>query len=256
MKVSIITSCYNRHTTIRKAIESVLGQTYPDIEYIIVDGGSTDGSREIISEYRDRVSKIIFEPDNGMYEGLNKGVKAATGDVIAVCHSDDRLYSPNTVEMMVRKLQESDADIAYADGVYLRRRSQHHDEAARIWKSGKCHRWKVRCGWLPLHTTCYIRKSVYDKVGLYDESYAIAADTKFLLSALYHYHCKSVYVPAKVVKMWMGGYSTNTATFKKMWAEDLKAFREIGFHLPTLNKMMKMGWKVPQFVRAKFAKLH
>lgn len=251
MKVSIITTCFNRKGTIRAAIESVLGQTYEDIEYIIVDGGSTDGSREIIEEYRDRVAKIIFEPDRGMYEGLNKGVRAATGDVVAVCHSDDRLYSPNTVRLMVETLQRTNADMAYADGLYLRRRSQKKDEPARVWKSGNCSLWKLRCGWLPLHTTCYIRKSVYDSTELYDESYGIAADTKFLLDILYRKKIKTTYVPQFVVKMWMGGNSTDSNHFQHMWNEDLRAYHEMGFHYPTINKLMKMAWKVPQFVNAK-----
>lgn len=254
MKVSIITSCFNREGTIRSAIESVLGQTYEDIEYIIVDGGSTDGSREIIEEYRNRVAKIIFEPDRGIYEGLNKGVRAATGDVVAVCHSDDRLFSPDTVSLMVEALQRTNADMAYADGLYLRRRSQKKDEPARIWKSGDCSRWKVRCGWLPLHTTCFIRKRVFDNAGLYDESYSIAADTKFLLDVLYNKKIKTTYVPKYVVKMWMGGSSTNNNHFQHMWNEDVRAFREIGFHCPIVNKLMKMAWKVPQYVVARFKK--
>ena len=252
MKVSIITSCFNRQASIRASIESVLCQTYKNIEYIIVDAGSTDGSREIIEEYRDRVAMIIFEPDRGMYEGINKGIRAATGDVIALCHSDDRLYAADTVECMVQELQRTGADLIYADGVYLRRRNMDQDEPARIWESGATKKWKLRCGWLPLHTTCFIRRSVFEKYGLYDESYKIAADTKFLLNILYKENVKTAYLPQMVVKMRMGGFSTDIRHFCHMWEEDVRVYRELGFHFPHLNKLMKLSRKVPQYVKAKF----
>lgn len=110
MKVTIITSCYNREKTIRGCIESVLAQDYPDIEYIVVDGASKDGSLSIINEYKDRISKIISEPDHGMYEAINKGIRAATGDVIGLVHSDDFLYSPQTVSNIVKRFEETHAD--------------------------------------------------------------------------------------------------------------------------------------------------
>lgn len=249
MKVSIITCCYNRVDTIGRAIESVLNQTYPDIEYIIVDGGSTDGSREIINRYKDRVARVIFEPDRSMYEGINKGIRVAKGDVIALCHSDDYMYSPTTVEQMVALLEKTGADIGYADGMYMRRRDE--DEPARIWKSGDCKKWKLRMGWLPLHTTCYIKKSVYDTFGLYDESFHIAADTKFLLNTLISGKVKTAYLPEFVTKMRMGGLSTDKARVQQMWNEDIRIFREAGVRPAHMAKVMKMGWKIPQYLRAK-----
>lgn len=255
MKVSIITCCYDRVNTIANAIESVLSQTYDNIEYIIVDGGSTDGSRELINKYKDRVAKIIFEADRGMYEGINKGIRAATGDVIALCHTDDVLYAPDTVAEMVKVLEDTGADMAYADGLYLRRRNMEHEEAARVWKSGKCTRGKLRCGWLPLHTTCYVKKEVYDRYGLYDESYKIAADTKFLLNILYKHKIKTAYLPKYVVKMRMGGTSTNIHKMQEMFVEDKRVFKEMGFRMQSLAKVMKMMWKVPQYVRAKIVKI-
>ena len=252
MKVSVITSCLNRKDTIQLAIESVLAQTYTDIEYIIVDAGSTDGSREIIEKYRGRVSKIILEPDNGMYEGINKGIKAATGNVIAVCHSDDQFMNKDVVQNMVTQLVKTSADMAYANGIYIRRRDDR--EPARIWKSGKCRRWKLHCGWLPLHTTCFIRREVFEKYGLYDESYHIAADTKLLLQLLYKERIKTCYVPEYVVRMRMGGLSTDLNRRKHMWKEDIRVFHEVRLRPAYLQKLLKMGWKVPQYVRGLFAK--
>ena len=115
MKVSIITSCYNREKTIRGCIESVLAQDYPDIEYIIVDGASTDGSLAVINEYKDKIAKIISESDKGMYEGINKGICAATGDIVGLVHSDDFLYSPHTISNIVTRFEETHADFLYGD---------------------------------------------------------------------------------------------------------------------------------------------
>ena len=119
MKVTIITSCYNREQTIRGCIESVLSQDYPDIEYIVVDGASQDNSLSIINEYKDKISKIISEPDHGMYEAINKGIRMATGDVIALCHSDDFMFAKDTVSHVVKKMEETDCDFLYADGIFV-----------------------------------------------------------------------------------------------------------------------------------------
>ncbi len=247
MKVSIITSCYNRVKTIRDAIESVLAQTYPDIEYIVVDGGSTDGSREMIESYRDHITKIIFKADSGMYEGINNGIREATGDIIALCHSDDQLYDKHTVEKIVREFEKNNAvELVYADGIF----SNEQGKTVRVWQGKTFRHWKVRCGWLPLHTTCYAKREIFDKYGLYDESYRIAADTKFLLSLFFTHNITTAYLPQMVVNMRMGGASTDKGKRKAMWHEDIRVFREAGFRFPVVMKFLKMMWKPSQFVKA------
>ena len=119
MKVSIITSCFNREATIGQAIESVLAQDYSDIEYIVVDGASRDNSLQVINRYKDRIARIISEPDRGMYEGINKGIRAATGDVVGLLHSDDFLYSPHTVSHIVEEFERTGADFVYSDEIVL-----------------------------------------------------------------------------------------------------------------------------------------
>ena len=258
MKVTIITACYNRAGTIRNALESVLRQTYPDIEYIVVDGASTDGSVSVIKEClrseKLRVKnenfsvKFISEPDHGMYEAINKGIRMATGDIIALCHSDDQLYDEYTVEKVVREFKKQpEADMVYADGIFV----NEHGKAIRVWKGGKNRRWKLNCGWLPLHTTFYIKKSVFDKYGLYDESYRIAADTKMLLRLLYQERLKTAYLNQYVVRMLMGGNSTAMNRQQEMWQEDIRVFREMDFRFPAWMKLMKMMWKPSQFIRGK-----
>ena len=258
MKVSIITACYNRKETIGKAIESVLRQTYPDIEYIVVDGGSTDGSTSVIEEclrseeLRSEKLKFVVKPDHGMYEGLNNGIRMATGDIIGLCHSDDQLYDEETIEKVVRTFEEHpEADMVYADGLYV---NPENGRAVRVWKGKRLKRWRLRCGWLPLHTTCYVRREVHERYGLYDERYKIAADTKLLLTLLYQQRIQAVWLPQYVVRMQMGGASTDRERRKDMWREDVRVFRELGFRWPNLMKMMKMAWKPAQYIGASLAR--
>ena len=251
MKVSIITSCYNREATIRGAIESVLAQDYPDIEYIVVDGASKDGSMAIINEYRDRIAKVVSEPDHGMYEAINKGIRMATGDIIGLVHSDDFLYDNHTVSAIVEAFKKTNADFIYGDGIFVN--AENTNKVVRNWIGGPYYRWKVRCGWLPLHPTCYIRRDVMMREGLYDESYKIAADSELLVRYLYKAHLKVAYLKRKIIRMRMGGLSTDSEKRKAMWNEDIRLYAYHGFWaLPT--KIMKMMWKVPQFVEAKFMK--
>ena len=255
MKISIITSCYNRVSTIRGAIESVLAQDYPDIEYIIVDGASTDGSVEVIRDaiegHEDKV-KFISEPDHGMYEAINKGIRMATGDYIGLVHSDDFLYSSHTISDIAKRLNETRADFLYGDGLFVN--PENTDKVVRKWIGGTYRLWKVRHGWLPLHPTCYIRRDVMEKLGGYDESYMIAADTDLLVRYLLDNHVKTDYLKKYIVRMRMGGMSTDNSRRAKMWKEDIRVYSSHGFKHVTLTKIEKMLWKVPQFVMAKFMK--
>lgn len=252
MKVSIITTCFNRAATIQGAIESVLAQDYPDIEYIIVDGLSNDGSIDVINMYKNRVAKIVSERDNGMYEAINKGIRMATGDIIGLVHSDDFLYDSHVISDVVKKLEETGADFVYGDGVFVN--ANDINKPVRNWIGGAYHRWKVRCGWLPLHPTCYIRRDVMMREGLYDKSFKIAADTDLLVRYLYKAHLKVVYLHRRIIRMRMGGLSTDSQKRRQMWDEDIRLYTAHGFRPVILTKLMKMSWKVPQFIEAKFIK--
>lgn len=248
MKVSIITTCYNREKTIAQAIESVLGQDYPDIEYIVVDGASTDGSFKVVRSYGSRITKVISERDGGMYEAINKGIKMATGEIVGLLHSDDFLFHPHIISEIVERFKQTSADMVYGNGLFVD--AQETDKVIRDWRSGNYRRWKVRLGWLPLHPTVYIKRSAIDQYGLYNENYKIAADSDFLVRYLYKAHLKVEYLGKYVVRMRMGGLSTDSQKRKAMWKEDVEMFRENGFWgVP--EKILKMCWKVPQFVNAK-----
>lgn len=248
MKVSIITSCFNREKTIGQAIESVLSQDYADIEYIIVDGASTDNSLEVIKSYEGRIAKIISEPDKGMYEAINKGLRAATGDIVGLIHSDDFLFSPQTISHVVEEFKRTGADFVYGNGLFVDFNDT--NKVIRNWIGGVYSKWKVHHGWLPLHPTCYLRRECIERYGMYDESYKIAADSDFLVRYLYEADLKVSYLNEYIVRMRMGGLSTDSKRRKQMWDEDIRMYKEHGFPaLPT--KLMKMAWKIPQFIPKK-----
>lgn len=251
MKVSIITSCFNREATIAQTIESVLAQDYPDIEYIIIDGASKDNSLQIIRKYEHKITKIISEPDKGMYEAINKGLKLATGDIVGLLHSDDFFFSKSVISNIVATFKQSNADLVYGNGLYVD--PQNTNQIVRNWISGNYRRWKVRCGWLPLHPTVYIKKKLIEKIGLYDESYRIAADSEFLIRYLYKTKIQISYLNQYVVKMRMGGLSTSLTCRKQMWQEDVRLYNKHGFP-GHLEKLMKISWKIPQYIQAKIIK--
>lgn len=224
MKITIITVCFNRKTTIEKAIKSVLEQNYQDIEYIIIDGNSTDGTKEIIESYRDRISKYISEPDKGMYDAINKGLKLATGDVIGLMHSDDEFYDKKAISRIAARFDhEPTIDGVYGDGVYVS-----NDKSERLIRDrigGIFSLKKVKAGWLPLHPTVYLKKNIIDKHGLYNLDYKIASDTEFLLRYLYKYKIKMSYINAYIVKMRMGGMSTSVKRAFEVLYEDYKIYK-------------------------------
>lgn len=261
MKVTIITSCFNRASTLEGAIKSVLEQDYPEIEYIIVDGASKDGSLDIIKKYDEYCKSVEFasyhpsfsfkyksEPDHGMYEGINKGLRMAAGDIIGLVHSDDFLYSNHTISDVVAEFKKTGADFVYGDGLFVNFKDT--SKPVRNWIGGEYRLWKVRHGWLPLHPTCYIRRDVMLKKGVYNETYKIAADSDLLFRYLLPGDLSVAYLPEYIVRMRMGGLSTDNAKRKQMWNEDVRMFRSHGLN-PISTKIEKMMWKVPQFISAK-----
>lgn len=249
-KVTLVTACYNRSATIRETIESVLAQDYDNVEYIIIDGASTDGTQKIVEEYASRLAHFVSEPDRGMYEALNKGLQIATGDIIGWVHSDDVLFDTHTLSDIVAAFNASKADVVYANGLFVH--SDRPDVVVRNWVGGKYRPWKVRHGWLPLHPTCYVKREFLEQVGLYDESFKIAADTEWLLRVLLHPNLRIHYLHRYVIRMRMGGLSTDFSQRKLMWQEDLRAFRMHGLP-PRWSKLQKMAWKIPQFISAKLS---
>ena len=252
MKISIVTSCWNRANSIANSIESVLSQDYADKEYIIVDGASTDNTMEVVNRYIDRIDSVTSEPDKGMYEGINKGLRKATGDIVGLLHSDDTFYATDTLSRIAKEFERTDADLIYGNGIFVRANDTNY--VVRDWISGGYERDRIVKGWLPLHTTVFIKRSVLETVGYYNESYKISADTDWLIRCLYKHSLKVAYLDDYIVRMKMGGASTSFKLMKRKWSEDLKVYKSNG--LPQyISLSLKILSKVPQFVKAKMKRI-
>jgi len=246
MRITIITVCYNRKATIEKAIKSVLSQNYHDIEYIIIDANSKDGTQRVIESYRDRISQYISEPDKGMYDAINKGLKLATGDVIGLMHSDDEFYDTKAISRIAARFNtDSSIEGIYGDGVYVTNDSDERLVRDRI--GGVFSLKKVKGGWLPLHPTVYLKKSIIDKHGLYNLDFKIASDTEFLLRYLYKYKIKMSYIDKYIVKMRMGGMSTSFKTALKVLNEDYRIYKYHGL-TAAQAVFLKKGLALKQYI--------
>jgi glycosyltransferase len=245
MTITIITTCYNRATTIEHTIRSAISQDYNNIEYIVIDGASTDGSMDIINRYSGHLSHIVSEKDTGTYQAINKGIRLATGDIIGLLHSDDIFYSTDILSKVADLFSRNRADIIYGNGIYVS--PDNPDKIVRNWISGEYNREKVKRGWLPLHPTVYVKREVYEQCGPYDESYKIAADSDMLVRMLYAHRFNVHYFNEYIVRMQMGGLSTSLATQLHKWKEDIRMYRSHGFN-PYLALGGKVLSKVPQFL--------
>jgi len=206
MKLSIITVCYNSSVTIRDTIESVLEQKYQDIEYIVIDGSSNDGTIEIVKEYGDRISTFISEPDLGIYDAMNKGIRVASGDVIGFLNSDDIYSSSSALSQLMQRMISEGTDSVYADLIIVDPIDL--NRTYRYYDSSKFHPKKLKYGLMPAHPTILFKRHVYLQHGLFSLDYKIAADYEIIVR---FYHLKMVsytYLPSVVVKMRAGGIST------------------------------------------------
>jgi glycosyltransferase len=243
MTITLITTCYNRAATIERTIQSAISQDYHNIEYIVIDGASTDGSMDIINRYSGHFSHIVSEADNGMYQAINKGVRLATGDIIGLLHSDDIFYSADVLSKVVDAFRRNRADIVYGNGIFVS--PDNPDKIVRNWIGGEYNRENVKRGWLPLHPTVYVKREVYEQCGLYDESYKIAADSDMLVRILYTHRFNVYYLNKYIVRMQMGGLSTSIRTQFNKWKEDIRMYRSHGFN-PYISLVMKISSKIKQ----------
>ena len=246
MKISIITATYNSLSSLPSAFESIAEQDYANIEWIIVDGGSNDGTVEYIKENENSVNKWVSEPDQGIYDALNKGLKIATGDVIGFLHSDDFFAGKDVVSSIVNRFEES-IDGVYGDLEYVN--ASDINKTIRFWKSKTFKRKLLNKGWMPAHPTFFIRKFVYDEIGLYDTSYKIAADYRFMLEVLKQDHYNFTYLPKTITKMRVGGASNSLGNIKLKMQEDLRALREAKIGNPLIILLQKNISKIPQFFK-------
>jgi len=246
MKVSVITSVYNNKETIEDAIKSVLSQTYENIEYVVVDGGSSDGTLDIIEKYKDQIDVLVSEPDKGIYDGLNKGLDLATGDIVAFLHSDDLYADEHTIEHVASVFEKEDVDGVYGDLIYTPKEDT--SKVLRYWKSKDFHPDLLKQGWMPAHPTFFLKKEIYDKYGKFDLSFKIAGDYDFMLRVLSK-GIKVKYLPEVIYKMRVGGESNKSLKNIILKSkEDLRALSKnnVGGLYTLLIKNLS---KVSQFFR-------
>lgn len=246
MKISIITITYNSAKTLQRALKSVEGQTYADIEHVLVDGASTDGTRELIEAYAKKHKNVRFvsESDEGIYNALNKGIRMATGDVIGFLHSDDVLFAPDSIEHIAAAFQSEDVDVVYGDLQYCR-----GNRVVRHWQSNSFNPCSLKYGWMPPHPTVYVRHKVYEEVGPYDEWFRISADYDMMLR-IFSAGYKSQYIPEVIVSMEIGGASNkNTKARLSKTQEDYIVLKKNHVGCGYLTVACKQLRKIRQFLR-------
>lgn len=248
MKVSIITVAYNSAETIAECIQSVVNQTYSNIEYIVVDGSSTDGTQEIVRGFGDRVSVFKSEADNGIYDAMNKGLKLCTGEVVGILNSDD-LYADNEViSDMVNLMQKTASDSCFSDLVYVDRKET--NRIVRSWVSGEYTPERFLKGWMPPHPTFFLKRIYYDQFGLFDLSFNTSADYELMLRMLYKNKLSAAYLNRVTIKMRVGGQSNLSLRNRiKANIEDRRAWKVNNLKAPLFTTIRKPLSKIGQFFK-------
>lgn len=246
MKISVITACYNNADTIGDTLRSVLEQDFPDIEYIIVDGASSDNTMAIVNEFSGRISKIVSEKDGGIYFALNKGIALATGDVIAFLHADDFYAGPQVLSQVMKAFEENKTDSVYGDLHYVDRFDT--NKIVRAWKSCAYYDGIFRKGWMPPHPAFFLKKKCYDQFGVFNTSFRSAADYELMLRMLHKEKISTVYLPEVLVKMRTGGTS-NVSLKNRIRAnkEDRRAWKINGLKPGLFTLTRKPLSKLVQF---------
>jgi glycosyltransferase involved in cell wall biosynthesis len=246
LKISIITVSFNSVITIRDTIESIISQDYNNIEYIIIDAGSNDGTLDIIKEYKEHISYFISEADNGIYDGMNKGIAAATGDIVGILNSDDFYPNSFVISNVASTFEKQVCDAVYGDLVYVKFFDT--DKIIRYWQSGEYTVKKIKNGWMLPHPTFFVKKHLYDKYGYYNTDFKTAADYEMVLKLLYKYNIKAFYIPMILVNMRMGGAS-NSSILNRIRAnkEDGLAWTKNQLNKPIFVRIKKPLQKVKQF---------
>ncbi|MDO5525397.1 MAG: glycosyltransferase family 2 protein [Prevotella sp.] len=256
MKVSVITVTWNSGATLRDTLESVLRQTYPDIEHIIVDGGSTDNTMALIKEYEPRYNgrlRYICEPDKGIYDAMNKGIRMATGNVVGMLNSDDFYTSDDVLTTVAATLKNDSLDAVYGDIHFVN--DDDLKKCVRYYSSRPFRRWWMRFGFMPAHPSFYCRREVYMKYGTFDISYKVAADFECLLRLIFIHRIKIKYLPLDFVTMRTGGASTSgMSSHKRILHDHQLAFRNNGVYSNVLFEFMRYGYKICEMTILKFYK--
>lgn len=249
MKVSIVTVCYNSSATIASAVDSVLAQKCVDLEYIVIDGDSTDGTLKVLLGYGSQITHLVSEPDEGIYDAMNKGVALATGDVVGILNSDDFYADEDVLSAVASAFEDPAVDCVYGDLNYVD--AEDTNLVVREWRSQPYTAGAFRRGWHPAHPSFLVRRSVYERHGLFDTGLPIAADYEFMLRVLEKHRLQSVYLPKVLVKMRTGGASNaSVGNIAKANLQCWKAWRQNGLGVSPLPVLAKPLSKLKQLRRS------
>ncbi len=246
LRVSVITAVLNRAPTLDAALRSVHAQTCADVEHIVIDGGSTDGTLALLDQHKSGIAKLVSEPDAGLYDALNKGIRHASGDIIGFMHADDEFASPHALARIVEAFRDPAVEAVYGDLVYVKQADV--SRVVRYWRAGHYQRNLLMQGWMPPHPTFYVRADVYSRFGGFDTRFRLAADYENMLRILWGGGVQVAYIPEVLVRMRMGGMSNKSLlNILRKSREDYAAMRQNGiggFQALFLKNIMKL----PQFV--------
>ncbi len=250
MKISIITVCFNSEETIRDTLESVIGQSYSNVEYIVVDGASNDSTLEIISEYSEKISQFVSEPDEGIYDAMNKGICMASGDYVGILNSDDIFSNKNSIKTLVDFIKlNNEADVFFGDLVIVERNNL--EKVLRSYSSKGFEKWKIRFGFMCPHPTFYVRRDLFGKLGCYKVDYRVSADFE-LMARFFCAGVKFKRFSLVLVKMRYGGISNNGLLGRVYQNfEIVRACKENGIYTNILFVCLKIPFKLLSYFLGK-----
>ena len=226
MKISLITAVYNNASGLRSSLFSSFQQSHPLVERIVIDGGSTDGTLKVLEEYATKLDHIVSEPDDGIYDALNKGIQLATGGIVGILHSDDTFADCHTLAKIANSMEERDVQLLYGDLYYVR--SENPDEVVRYWKAGEFSPEQLKKGWMPPHPTVYVRRALYGQYGSYNTQYKIAADYDWMLRLFKKNSLSIAYLPEVLVHMCTGGASNRS--LRNIWKKTCEDYAILKVH--------------------------
>lgn len=245
-KISIITVCYNAGRTIERSIRSVLAQSYQNLEFIVIDGNSTDNTLEIIHKYRDRITFFLTEPDKGIYDAMNKGINIATGDIVGVLNADDFFSDTNILNLVAKAFESQAIEILYGDLDF----TNSSGKIVRKWRSGNYAKGSFNFGWMPPHPTFYSRRELFENYGGYRLDLGTCADYELMLRFIHKHQFNLFYLPKVIVTMQLGGASNrNPVSRVKAFLNDIGALKANGIAFPFLVAVMKRTRKIGQYLR-------
>lgn len=241
-KISIITICYNAEKTISKTLDSIKNQSYQNYEHIVIDGGSSDKTLELVKK-ANISNKIISESDKGIYDAFNKGINNSSGEIIGFLNADDTYYDKDSLNIIAKSFNKN-IDCVFGDLIYI----NSNNNVRRIWKGSEFKKGSFKNGWMPAHPTFYCKKKKYQKNGLYDDKFKIAGDFELMMRFLEKYNIKSKYISKKLIKMKLGGISNKSIKSRfQILNEEFKAFNKNEIKANKIAYILKKMKKLKEY---------